>query len=73
MIAIFTRHGQTLIAGLDAEGNIVDTDGIISGTDPVIDDLSKFVRFDFDPTKGMIANIATFAKTVSRGVTRIIK
>lgn len=73
MIAIFTRHGQTLIAGLDDEGNLMDTDGIISGPDPEIDNLSEFVRFDFDPDKGMIANIATFAETVYNGATRLIK
>ena len=72
MIAIFTQHGRTLIVGLDDNGDPIDIDGIISGPDPKID-LSKFVRLDFDPTRGIVANIATSAKPISHGVTRILK
>lgn len=72
MIAIFTNNDQTLIVGLDTNGDLIDKDGIISGPDPVVN-LSLYSRVDFDPTEGLVINIMTHAGVVNNGATRIIK
>ena len=58
MIGIFTDKNQTIIVGLDEDGNPIDEIGVLSGPHPKID-LDKFDKVCFDPTGGQVLTVST--------------
>lgn len=56
MIGIFTDKNQTIIVGLDDDGNPIDGLGVLSGPDSNID-LDKFKKVCFDPTGGQVLSV----------------
>ncbi len=73
MIRIFSKNDEIIIVGLDANGNIIDPDGILSSHESK-KRLETFSKVDFDPQSGMIIRVNSHTKsTTQHKVVRLIQ